>query len=104
VPHALAIRTLDVPDAERDAYLRRLAERTASAKACGTHFWTFEHESTRGRFVEFVETGDRGALQTALTQDALVCETLDFRVAPTRAENEARPEIYLECAPHPDPA
>lgn len=103
MPHALAVRTLDVVDGERDAYLRRLAERVASARACGVHFWAFEHERQRGRFIEFVETAERGALTTALAQDALLAETLDFRVAPTRAEAMAPHEIFLELPANHDP-
>ena len=102
MPHALAVRHLVVGDDERDAYLERLATRRASAAACGVHFWAFEHEAERGRFIEFVETADRGALSTALTQDALVAETLDFRVAPTQAETHAAVEVYLELATSSD--
>jgi hypothetical protein len=96
VPHALAIRRLAVTPHERDAYLARLAERLASARACGVHFWAFEREGAAGEFVEFVETRDRAALATALDQDALFVEALDFRLAPTQAELDARPELYLE--------
>jgi hypothetical protein len=99
VAHALAIRHLAVEHAERDAYLARLAERLASAKACGVHFWAFEREDAAGEFVEFIETRDRRALATALSQDALVAESLDFRHAPTRAETTARAVVYLEAAP-----
>ncbi len=94
MPRALAIRHVDVAGDERDAYLARLAERTASARACGYNCWAFEREGEPGRFVEFVEARDRGALATALTQDALHGETLDWRLAPAGAD--ATPEIYLE--------
>ena len=95
-PHALAIRRLTVAVEERDTYLARLAERRASARACGVHFWAFEREGAAGEFVEFVETRDRAALATALDQDALFVEALDFRLAPTRAELAASPDVYVE--------
>ena len=87
MPHALAVRHVVVGDDERAAYLERLAVRRASATARGVHFWAFEHESARGRFIEFVETADRGALTTALTHDPLV----------------AQGDVYLELAPPFDP-
>ena len=86
MPHALAVRHVVVGDDERDAYLQQLATRRASAAACGVHFWTFEHEAERGRFVEFVETADRATLTLALTQDALGAGT----------------DVYVELAPLPD--
>ena len=51
MPRALAVRYLDVPDAARGAYRARLAERAASARACGYHLWAFEREGAwhRGR-------------------------------------------------------
>ena len=82
MPRALAVRYLDVPDAARGAYRARLAERTAGARACGYHLWAFEREGAPSRVVEFVEAGDEGALRTALVQDALLAESLDFRVDP----------------------
>ena len=104
MPHALSVRHLVVDDDERGAYLARLAERRASAAACGVHFWAFEREDARGRFIEFVETRDRASLGTALDQDALFTETLDFRLAPTRAEAAARAEVFLETVtPSSDP-
>jgi hypothetical protein len=99
MPHALAVRHLTVDDDERAAYLARLAERRASALACGVHFWAFEHERGGGQFLEFVETRDRASLTTALDQDALFTESLDFRLAPTRAEAAARTDVYIELAP-----
>jgi hypothetical protein len=96
VPHALSIRRLIVTPDERETYLARLAERQASARVCGVHFWAFEREGAAGEFVEFVETRDRAALATALDQDALVVEALDFRLAPTRAELDARAEVFSE--------
>jgi len=98
--HALAVRRLTVSPDERDAYLARLAERRASATACGVHFWAFERDDVIGEFVEFVETRDRASLTTALDQDALFTETLDFRLAPTRAETAAF-ETYLEIVTPP---
>ncbi len=95
----LPVRRLTVDADERAAYLARLAERRASAAACGVHFWAFEREEGAGEFLEFIETADRGALSTALAQDALVAESLDFRHAPTRAEAEARVEVYHEIVP-----
>jgi hypothetical protein len=82
VARALAVRYLDVPDAARGAYRARLAERAASARACGYHLWAFERDGAPSRVVEFVEAGDEGALRTALVQDALLAESLDFRVDP----------------------
>ena len=102
MPHALAVRHLTVSDDERAPYLARLTERLASAKACGTHFWAFEREVGAGEFLEFVETRDRASLATALDQDALFAESLDFRLAPTRAEAEARAEIYVEIVTTPE--
>jgi hypothetical protein len=89
-PHALAMRRLTVTDGERADYLARLAERQASAAACGVHFWAFERERGAGEFLEFIETKDRASLDTALAQDALLAESLDFRLAPARAEASAR--------------
>ncbi len=86
MPRALAIRHLTVPEGERAGYLARLAERTASARACGHHLWAFADERRADRVVEFVETRDRAALATALTQDALLAESLDFRAAPSDGE------------------
>ena len=94
MPRALAIRHLSVAGDERGAYLARLAERVASARACGYNCWAFERDGEPGRFVEFIEAGDRGALDTALTQDALHGEALDWRRAPVGAGVE--PAIYLE--------
>ena len=88
-----------VSDGERAAYLARLAERRASAAACGVRFWAFEHERATGRFVEFVETADRASLDTALAQDALFTESLDFRLAPAADEVVARFERYVELSP-----
>ena len=93
-PRALAIRHVAVDGEGRAAYLARLAERTASARACGYNCWAFEREGAPGRFVEFIEARDRGALDTALTQDALHGETLDWRHAP--AGDAPDPQIFLE--------
>lgn len=89
MPRALAVRYLSVPEAARARYLARLAERTASARACGHHLWAFAHAQDAARFVEFVETRDPTALRTALTQDQLLAESLDFRTAPTDDESAA---------------
>ena len=94
MPRALAIRHVMVGADVRAAYVARLAERAASARACGYNCWAFEQEGAPGRFVEFVEARDRAALATALTQDALHGEVLDWRHAP--AGGDARPEIYLQ--------
>ena len=94
MPRALAIRHVTVDAEARAAYLARLAERRASARACGYNCWAFERDGDPRRFVEFIEARDRAALDTALTQDALYAETLDWRHAP--AGDDARPEIYLE--------
>ncbi len=83
---ALAIRYVDVGADERAPYLARLAERTASARAVGYHLWAFERQDASGRFVEFVETAGHDALTTALMQDALLAESLDFRIPPAAAE------------------
>lgn len=85
MPRALALRYVAVAADARAAYLARLAERVASATACAHHLWAFEHEGSAGRFVEFVETRDAAALGTALAQDALVEESLDFRHPPPDA-------------------
>ena len=82
MPRALAIRHLTVDARARDAYRARLAERTASARAVGYHLWAFEQQDDAARVVEFIEAADATALQTALTQDALLSESLDFRAAP----------------------
>jgi hypothetical protein len=82
MPRALAIRYLTPPPAARAAYLARLAERVASAKAAGFHLWAFEDDARPGRFVEFVETRDAAALRTALLHDELLGEALDFRHPP----------------------
>ena len=104
MPHALSVRRLTVEADERATYLARLGERQASAAACGVHFWAFEREGTFGQFLEFVETRDRASLATALLQDALFTETLDFRLAPTRAEASASAEVFLEIAQQPTPS
>ena len=82
MPRALAIRHLTVDAGARPAYRARLAERTASARAVGYHLWAFEQEDDASRVVEFIEAADPSALRTALVQDALLAESLDFRVAP----------------------
>lgn len=99
MPRALAIRYLTVAGGERAAYRARLAERVTSAKANGFHLWAFAEESasatsgapgTAERLVEFIETGGPAALEAALAQDALFSEGLDFRHAPSTAEQGAR--------------
>ena len=85
MPRALALRHVTVPDAGRAAYLARLAERVASARAAAFHLWAFEADGPPGRFVEFVETRDAAALDTALLHDDLLGEALDFRHAPPDA-------------------
>lgn len=87
MPRALAIRRLSVAAAERAGYLARLAERTASARACGHHLWAFAGADDAEQVVEFVETRDRAALATALAQDQLLAESLDFRAAPAAGES-----------------
>jgi hypothetical protein len=88
VARALAVRYLDVPDAARADYRTRLADRTASARACGYHLWAFEQQGAPARVIEFVEAGDEDALGTALLQDALLAESLDFVAAPESPEGE----------------
>ena len=85
MPRALAIRHVAVPDALRADYLARLADRVASARASAFHLWAFEADGAPGRFVEFVETRDAAALDTALLHDDLLGEALDFRHAPPDA-------------------
>jgi hypothetical protein len=75
-------------------YLARLAERRASARACGYNCWAFEREGRPGEFVEFLEARDRTGLDTALTQDALHGEALDWRFEP--AGDAAPAAVYLE--------
>ena len=82
MPRALALRYVTVADADRPGYLARLAERAASARAAAFHLWAFEAAARPGRFVEFVETRDAAALDTALLHDELLGEALDFRHAP----------------------
>lgn len=88
MPRALAIRHLMVAEGARAPYLARLAERTASARAAGYHLWAFAQQDAADRVVEFLEAADPAALGTALLQDALFAETLDFRVAPDAAAGE----------------
>jgi hypothetical protein len=92
VPRALAIRHLVVPDATRAEYRARLSQRTASARACGYNLWAFEQEGAPARIVEFLETADASALRTALTQDALLGESLDFGSAPEHGVDGAPPD------------
>ena len=91
MPRALALRYVDVPDAGRAAYLARLGERVASARAAAFHLWAFEREGAPGRFVEFVETRDGAALDTALLHDDLLAEALDFRHAPPGPDGTPAP-------------
>lgn len=86
MPRALALRYVDVSDAGRAAYLARLAERVASARAAAFHLWAFEAERAPGRFVEFVETRDAAALATALVHDDRLAESLNSRHAPPPAD------------------
>ena len=82
MPRALAIRHLTVDADARGPYRARLAARPASARAVGYHLWAFEQHDDAARVVEFIEAADASALQTALAQDALLSESLDFRAAP----------------------
>jgi hypothetical protein len=101
VARALAIRYVTVADGARAPYLARLAERRSSARACGYNCWAFERDGDPRRFVEFIEARDRAALDTALAQDALHAETLDWRHEP--ADADARAEIWLEIEAPPAP-
>ena len=92
MPRALAIRYLAIADETRAAYRARLAERTASARACGYNLWAFEQDGSPARIVEFLETADAPSLRTALVQDALLAESLDFRSEPERGADGAPPE------------
>jgi hypothetical protein len=92
MPRALAIRHLIVPDQTRTDYRARLVERTASARACGYNLWAFEQDGSPERIVEFLETSDASSLRTALLQDALLAESLDFRAAPEHGADGASPE------------
>jgi hypothetical protein len=85
---ALALRHLTVADGARADYRARLAERTASARACGYHLWAFEQDGAPDRVVEFVEAADATTLRTALLQDALLAESLDFVAAPESSPGE----------------
>lgn len=91
MPRALALRYVTVADGGRAAYLARLAERVASARAAAFHLWAFESVGASGRFVEFVETGHAAALDAALLHDALMAEALDFRYAPPGAPGAPAP-------------
>lgn len=86
MPRALAIRHLTLAPDEHAPYRARLAERVASARANGFHLWVFAEEGTPERLVEFIETGSAEALASALVQDALLGEGLDFRHPPTPAD------------------
>ena len=92
MPRALAIRHLTIPDDTRAHYRGRLAERTASARACGYNLWAFEQDGSPTRIVEFLETADASSLRTALVQDALIGESLDFRSEPEHGADGAPPE------------
>lgn len=98
MPRALALRYLDVPNERRPAYLARLAERVASARAAAFHLWAFEAEGAPGRFVEFIETGDRAALATALLHDDLLAEALDVRHEPSNAQGSPPWELFVGVA------
>lgn len=87
---ALAIRELTLPGEARAAYGARLAARIASARACGYHLWAFEREGASDRVVEFVEAADAQTLATALLQDALHAESLDFQHPPEPDAGEWR--------------
>lgn len=91
---ALAVRHVTVAAAARVAYLIRLAERRARARAGGYNCWAFERDGEPGRFVEFVEAAGRHALDAALTQDTLHGETLDWQHAPAGGDEAAA--IYVE--------
>ena len=81
-----------MPGETRAEYRGRLAERTASARACGYNLWAFEQDGSPERVVEFLETADASSLRTALAQDALLGESLDFRSAPEGGADGAPPE------------
>lgn len=66
MPRCLVMSERTVGEAEREAYLQSLAVRRELAAAASVHFWTFEHETTRGRFLEFVEGASRAAVERAL--------------------------------------
>jgi hypothetical protein len=103
VPRALAIRYLTLDDAERAPYRARLAVRVASARANGVHLWVFAEQGgaapgTGERLVEFVEAAGPEALEAALARDELLAEGLDFRHAPSTAEDTARWTRYTGVA------
>ena len=91
MPRALALRHVTVSDTRRAAYLARLAERVASARAAGFHLWAFAREGAPERFVEFVETRAAAARDPALLHDDLLAEALDFRHAPPDAPGAPSP-------------
>ena len=47
----------------RADYLVGVAVRREVAASIGAHFWVFEHEAERGRFVEFTEGESEAALR-----------------------------------------
>ena len=94
MPRALALRYVTVADGERAGYLARVAERAASAKAAAFNLWAFEDAARAGRFVEFVETRDAAALDTALLHDDLLADTLDFRHAPAGGSSGTPPGAW----------
>lgn len=67
MPRCLVMSERTVGEAERGEYLQSLAVRRELAAAASVHFWTFEHDAVRGRFMEFLEGGSREALIRALS-------------------------------------
>lgn len=66
MPRCLVMSERTVSEAERENYLQSLAVRRKHAAAASVHFWVFEDDSTRGRFMEFVEAGSHEALRNAV--------------------------------------
>ena len=68
MPRALVFHRTIVPAPNRARYLEALARRKAHFERNGCKFWVFEEAGLPGAFIEFMESGDRAALRTAIEQ------------------------------------
>ncbi len=57
-PRRLLVAEHHVTEADRSAWLSAAANRRARTEAATAHLWVFEHDDTRGRFLEFTESTD----------------------------------------------
>lgn len=53
------------PEGGRSAALAHFRQARDAARAAQVNYWVFEHESSPGRWVEFVEAADAGRLRMA---------------------------------------